>query len=412
MMTNRKEGYRVRSKSKSFVIENASIVTPEGVLENASITVVDGTIAAVGENGMKTAGPRIDGGGSYVLPGLIDLHGDALEEETEPQPGDFLPLNVAVFEIDKKLAACGITTMYHAVAYASHRMVSRRNNETADHIVREVSRLAPCLSVRTRIHARFDITNAKAVQHLEKLIWDGSIQLFSIMDHTPGQGQFKDVTNYGASKPGVRLDEAALARYIELNRKAAVSLRTEYIGRLVDQCRALDIPVASHDDDSEEKLDIIEGMGIRITEFPVNLETAASAFKRNMHILYGSPNILRGVSTGGNLSAREAIKAGYGGIICSDYAPTSIVHAIFALEKAGIPLHEAVNMASLNPARAAGISGFTGSLEQGKSADLIIVDTFDEVPRVLKTFVEGREVYSTGRLSPNKSALPAREDTG
>ena len=151
----------------------------------------------------------------------------------------------------------------------------------------------------------------------------------------------------------------------------------------------------------------MEGMGIRITEFPVNLETAASAFKRNMHILYGAPNILRGVSTGGNLSARDAIKAGYSGIICSDYAPVSLIHAILALEKMGLPLHEAVNMASLNPARAAGISGFTGSLEQGKSADLIIVDPFDEVPRVLKTFVEGREVYSTWRLSPNKPALPA-----
>ena len=150
-----------------------------------------------------------------------------------------------------------------------------------------------------------------------------------------------------------------------------------------------------HDDDSEEKLDIIEGMGIRITEFPVNLETAASAFKRNMHILYGAPNVLRGGSTGGNLSALEAIKAGYGGVLCSDYAPMSMIHAIFALEKAGVPLHEAVNMASLNPARAAGVGASTGSLEAGKQADLIVVDPSDEVPRVLKTFVDGKEVYST-----------------
>ncbi len=402
----------MRYEQGSMVIENASIVTPDGVLENSSMRIEDGKITAVGAVRVDGTERRLDAAGMYVLPGLVDLHSDALEEEIEPRPGVFLPLNVAIVEMDKKLAACGITTMYHAVAYASHRMVSRRNNETANQIVREVSRLAPALGVRTRIHARFDITNARAVPLLEKLIGDGSVQLFSIMDHTPGQGQFKDITKYGVYKTGVPLDEATIARNIDLNLQAAVPLRTEYIGRLVNQCRALGIPVASHDDDSEEKLDVVEGMGISITEFPVNLETAASAFKRNMHILYGAPNILRGVSTGGNLSARDAIKAGYSGIICSDYAPVSLIHAILALEKMGLPLHEAVNMASLNPARAAGISGFTGSLEQGKSADLIIVDPFDEVPRVLKTFVEGREVYSTWRLSPNKPALPAREDTG
>ena len=238
----------MRHKCKSFVIENASIVTPEGVLYG-SIKVEEGIIAAVSEDALNTSGTRIDANGSYVLPGFVDLHSDALEEEIEPRPGVFLPLNVAIVEMDKKLAAGGITTMYHAVAYASHRMVSRRNNETANQIIREVSRLAPALGVRTRIHARFDITNARAVPLLEKLIGDGSVQLFSIMDHTPGQGQFKDITKYGVYKTGVPLDESTIARHIDLNLQAAVPLRTEYIGRLVNQCRALGIPVASHDDD-------------------------------------------------------------------------------------------------------------------------------------------------------------------
>ena len=103
---------------------------------------------------------------------------------------------------------------------------------------------------------------------------------------------------------------------------------------------------------------------------------------------------------GDNLNAREAIKAGYGDVLCSDYTPMSIFHSIFVLQKLGIlPLHEAANMASLNPAREAGISSFTGSIEEGKSADLLIVDDSGEVPRILKTIVEGREVYSTARLS-------------
>jgi len=389
------ESGMVATGGSSLVIENASIVTPEKVVENGSIKIVDGIVAEISEGRLSGCDERVDAAGMLVMPGLIDLHSDAIEEEIEPQPGEFLPLNVAIFEMDKKLAASGITTIYHSISYASHRIVSKRNNEIASEIVREVNRLAPMLGVRTRIHARFDITNEKAVPHLEKLINAGSVQLFSIMDHTPGQGQFKDMTRYGAFKTGIRPDKRDIARHIENNLMAAVPLQTGYIRHLVDHCLMLGIPVASHDDDSELKLDIIEGMGIDITEFPVNLETAAEAFKRNMHILYGAPNILRGVSTGGNLSARDAIRAGYGGIVCSDYAPASILHAIFTLEKEGVPFPKAVNMASLNPAGAVGISDRTGSLETGKQADLIIVDPSEEIPAIKKTLVEGKEVFST-----------------
>jgi alpha-D-ribose 1-methylphosphonate 5-triphosphate diphosphatase len=385
----------MRCKSKSTVIENASIVTPEGVLENASLRIEDGRITEVGAVRHDSHDRRLAADGMLALPGFIDLHCDAIEPEIEPQPGEFFPLNMAIFEMDKKLAACGITTMYHSISYHTHRIVSKRNNVIASQMVREVNRLAPALGVRTRVHARFDITNEKAVPYLEELLREGSIQLFSIMDHTPGQGQFKEMASYQAFHSAMTPDNAAVANNIELRLKAAVPMQTEYVRQLADLCHAYGIPVASHDDDSEERLDVVEGMGIRITEFPVNLETAASAFKRNMHILYGAPNILRGVSTSNNLSAREAIMAGYGGIVCSDYAPSSVIHAVFALERAGLSLHEAVNMASLNPARAAGISASTGSLEAGKQADLVIVDPSDEVPRVLKTFVEGREIYST-----------------
>ena len=111
---------------------------------------------------------------------------------------------------------------------------------------------------------------------------------------------------------------------------------------------------------------------------------------------------------GNNLNAREAIKAGFGGVLCSDYTPMALFHSIFLLERLGIlPLPEAVNMASLNPAREAGISGFAGSLEAGKGADIIIADASGEVPRVLKTFAEGREIFSTAKRSADrKDELP------
>ena len=369
----------MRLNGTSTAIENASIVTPDGVLENASLKIEDGTIASIGEGRSDDCGRRIDARGMQVLPGFVDLHCDAIENEIEPRRSAHFPINVAIFELDRKVAACGVTTMYHSISFSRHDHPPRevRSKEMAGLIVREVNRLAPKLRVRTGIHARFEVTYPEAVPALERLLKDGKVQLFSVMNHTPGQGQMSDVAD-----PGSR-------------REAMGLLRAGYVGKLVDQCRALGIPVASHDDDTEEKLDAVEGMGISITEFPINMETARSATARGMHILLGAPNVVRGGSTGNNLNAREAIGAGYGDILCSDYVPMSIIHAIYALEKAGIPLHEAVNMASLNPAKAAGIAGFTGSIESGKSADLVIVDTSVEVPKIVRTFVEGREAYAT-----------------
>lgn len=377
----------MRHDCRSMVIENASIVTPGCVMENASIKVVDGIIADVSAGYLNGCDKRIDARGTYVLPGFIDLHSDAIEKEVQPRTSAIFPVNMAILELDKKLAACGITTMYHSVSFVENG-ADLRNKAVADNIIREVNRLSPKLNVRTRVHTRFDVQSIDAIPYIDSLISEGNVHLFSIMDHTPGQGQFKKITEYTKDymqKYGLVVSDAS----------SAAPLRMDHVVRLVRQCQALGIPVASHDDDTEEKLNIIEKMGISISEFPVNMEAVASAARRGMHICFGSPNVVRGSSISGNLSARDAILAGFGDILCSDYAPMSLIHAVHVLEESGIPLYDAVNMVSLNPAKAAGISEFTGSLEAGKSADLVIVDPGGEIPKILKTFVEGREAFST-----------------
>ena len=122
---------------------------------------------------------------------------------------------------------------------------------------------------------------------------------------------------------------------IDQRRMAVLPLQTDYVWRLIRKCQSLGIPVASHDDDTVEKLDIVERMGITISEFPVNMEAVASAVARKMYVAFGSPNVVRGNSISGNLSARDAIKAGFGDILCSDYAPMSIIHAVFTVERLG-----------------------------------------------------------------------------
>jgi alpha-D-ribose 1-methylphosphonate 5-triphosphate diphosphatase len=137
-------------------------------------------------------------------------------------------------------------------------------------------------------------------------------------------------------------------------------------------------------------------MNIGMTEFPVNIETIRTAHELGVSVCLGSPNVLRGQSQAKNLSAREAISSGFGDILCSDYSPMTLLHAVGTLTKLGIlPLHEAIKMVSLNPARAVGIADETGSLEEDKAADMVLVDHSDDFPRVLKTFVAGREVFAT-----------------
>jgi len=375
----------VKNRETSMVIENASIVTPAGVLRDASVKIVDGVIAEIGSK-LEGPGPRIDAGGMYLLPGIIDLHSDAIETEIQPRPGVLFPLNMVILEMDKKVAAAGVTTLYHAICFIDGGGWVR-DREQANSVIREISRLAPQLNIRTKIHVRFDILGEKTVPYVDKLLDEGKVQLFSVMDHRPGQGQLREKTPENFKQLGLSPGN--------LDQFAGISLRTDYVRRLVERCHASGIPVASHDDDTEEKLNAIQQMGIAISEFPVTMEAAASAARRGMYVCFGSPNVVRGVSNSGNLSAREAIMAGFGDILCSDYVPMSMIHAVFILEKAGMPIYQAVNMVSLNPARAAGISGYTGSIETGKKADLIIVELLPEGPKVLKTFVEGREIYST-----------------
>lgn len=377
------------------IIANAQIITPEGIRPHASVRVEEGRIAEIAD-GPLSGRRTVDAGGHYLFPGFIDIHSDAIEKGIEPRPNTFFPVNIAVYELDKKIASCGITTMYHSLSFAELE-VGLRNNSTAAGIIREINGLAGKLRVNTRIHARFEITDLGAVPFLEGLIADGQIDLFSFMDHSPGQGQFRDILTfkqyYGPvyAKTDAEMDHI-IARKLEARNGGG----RDAISRLLRLCRERSIAVASHDDDSREKMSWLKEMGIGLTEFPVNIEAVRAAREMGIKVCLGSPNVVRGQSQAKNLSARESISWGYGDILCSDYSPMTMLHAVLTLERLGIlDLPAAAAMVSLNPARAVGIDKRTGSLAVGKDADMVIVDHADDFPRVLRTFVAGREVFAT-----------------
>lgn len=379
------------------VIVNGTVVSPDGLLENASVVVKGGRIAAVGTGGLSKEQAVVDATGLLILPGFVDLHSDAVESEIQPRPGGRFPVEMALIELDKRLAACGITTMFHSLSFSATDKNEMRRAEVARSVVLDIHALAGRLTVRNLIHGRYEIIDAECAPLMEALIREGRIHLFSIMDHTPGQGQFVSMDHFKAYYGTVdHMTAEELEDLAERRLEARRSLDMVHVDHLATLCRKCGVPMASHDDDSAEKVSWLRDLGIRFCEFPVNAEAAQSASRLGLHVLMGAPNVLRGESLTGNLSGREAVRRGWCDIIASDYAPASMLHAVFELHRLEVaPLHALVNMVSLNPARAVGLDGRIGAVRAGMSADLVLVDAAEEVPRIRATFVEGRLAFST-----------------
>ena len=222
------------------------------------------------------------------------------------------------------------------------------------------------------------------------------MHLLSFMDHTPGQGQYRDLEIYKLSYISDEgLSEAQVEE--ELHRRMNhETLTLDKIQAAADKAFEKGIAIASHDDDTIEKLDVVQDFHATISEFPITMEVCAEAHRRGMLTVVGAPNILLGGSHAGNLTASEAIKEGIADILCSDYYPASILHAIFMMEHQGQQLPEMVRMATLNPAKAVGIDDQVGSIEAGKKADLLIVQELpNHFPAITHVLVDGVIVSET-----------------
>ncbi|SEA27987.1 alpha-D-ribose 1-methylphosphonate 5-triphosphate diphosphatase [Desulfuromusa kysingii] len=377
-----------------YQIINVKVVTPDAILEDATVTVTDGVISHIAQGLENTSHPFIDAQGQYLLPGFIDLHCDAVEKGIEPRPGTFFPINVALYELDKNLASCGVTTMYHSLSFAENE-VGVRSNLMASSVLRSINDMQDNFRIKTKVHTRFEVTDHAAVPVLKQFIGDNRIDLFSFMDHSPGQGQFKTISSFKEYfGPVYKKTDAEMNALITAKLQSRESESQHYLNELLSLCREHQVSVASHDDDTPEKISWLKERQISLSEFPINLETAQAAKYQGVKTLLGAPNIVRGSSQSKNLSAREAIAQGCGDILCSDYAPLTLVHAVFMLNHLGLKtLPEAVRMTSLNPALAIGMETQTGSITIGKDADLVLVANGEDFPRISRTFVKGQEVF-------------------
>ncbi|WP_455287380.1 alpha-D-ribose 1-methylphosphonate 5-triphosphate diphosphatase [Cupriavidus necator] len=376
-------------------LTHATLVLPDRVLHDSALLIEDGRIAAIEPAAVPPHATVIDLHSHTVMPGLVDVHCDAIEKEVEPRANVLFPLDFAVAQVDRRNAAAGITTPYHALSFAGDHF-GVRNVDTAATLVRTVAAYRRHSLVDNRIHCRYEVTDASAVPVLEMLMAEGVVDLLSVMDHSPGQGQFKTLDAYLAymmGNHGMSREEAAEAAG---KKAAALEGAHERVNRLVASAHQLGIPTASHDDDSPQRIAAMQALGVRMSEFPINLETAQAACAQALPTILGAPNVLRGKSQSGSMRAIDAICAGVGTILCSDYQPSTLIAAAYAAARqADLPLNEALALVTANPADACLLSD-RGRLVPGLRADVIAVASVAGQPMVTHTWAGGRLVFAAG----------------
>ena len=373
-------------------LTHARVILADEVVEDGCVLIEDGVIRAICPESTGDA-QEIKLDGQWLMPGMIDLHCDAIEKEAEPRARVMFPLDMACINIDRRNAAAGITTPFHAMSFA-HAEWGVRNNDTAAELVRTVKRFKEHMLVDNRIHVRYEITDITAMPYVMALLDEGATDMVSIMDHTPGQGQFRHLESYVAYMMGNHGSTREAADKLVEEKLQARQTADERVLRVMSRARDLGVPTASHDDDDHARIAAMKELGARMSEFPINLETARAAHAAGLATILGAPNVMRGGSQSGNMRAIDAIEAGVADCLCADYAPATMLAAVFAMhERDGIALPDAARLVTLGPARAAGLDD-RGEIAVGRRADLASVGRPGGHATITGTWVAGRQVFA------------------
>ncbi|MGY9057462.1 MAG: alpha-D-ribose 1-methylphosphonate 5-triphosphate diphosphatase, partial [Alphaproteobacteria bacterium] len=309
-----------------FTINNVQVVTPDAVVQG-HVSVQDGLIHAVGRG--QALGE--DGNGDYLIPGLVELHTDNIEKNLQPRPGVMWPSALsAILAHDVACAGAGITTLYDSISVGEYANAPKRRAflEMSVQAVKE-GQAAGLYKAEHSIHLRCELPDAGVMRLLEPF-WDEELfTLISLMDHTPGQRQWRDMNKYRtfltpSLKPGESFDERIRKR-IEKGQVLAPKHRAEILERW--RAKAPGLPIASHDDTTLEHVAEATADGVTISEFPTTYEAASAARQAGIGTVMGAPNVVRGESHSGNVSALDLAKGGLVDGLSSDYAPFSLLHA-------------------------------------------------------------------------------------
>lgn len=376
-----------------YAVRNVRAVLPDRVLSRATVVVREGRIAGIVEGSVDVAAD-LDGGNLLLTPGFIDVHSDALERERTPRAHAEVPLDFAIASYEGRIASAGTTTMFHGAAF--QHQTARGITRSAHQALETCLTLDDYVSYRVdhRVLHRLDVLSADGARtlrrRLEALPEDTPVQLVSHEDHTPGQGQYADPqVMLRALIDGDGLTPAEAEQQVDRlvqERAENLGVREENLRWLATQVAAGRIRLLGHDPDSSEEITALAARGGAVAEFPTTLEAAQAAQEQGLSIVAGAPNVLRGASHSGNISARELAAAGLVDALASDYLPTGLLAAVALLaEQETLSLPEAVGLITSGPARVAGLED-RGELREGMLADFALIDdSTGEWPRVVTT---------------------------
>ena len=373
-----------------IVLGNARIVLANEIVVG-HVLVRDGRIAAIGSGGTSVSGAH-DLEGDYLLPGLVEMHTDNLERHAMPRPKVTFPMQAAVQAHDGEIASAGITTVLDAIGVGDPYNDGFRSRDQGE-LLRVLDRLDAAGSLRAdhHIHVRAELPAPNTLELFEPFRGHRRLRLISLMDHTPGQRQWSEIEHarvYYTGKKGwsnekfdaeVRIAPERQAKYAQPHRQW-----------FADFAREHDVVLATHDDTTVAHVDEAVSLGAAMSEFPTTLAAARHARASGLATIAGAPNVVRGGSHSGNVSALELAREGVLDALSSDYVPASLLLAAWILKRdAGFSLSEAVGVVSRAPARACGFDD-RGEIANGLRADLVRVREVDGHPVV-------REVWSVGR---------------
>lgn len=374
-----------------LVITNAQIVLGDEVVRG-SLSVKDGRIDAF-DHGNVSRGE--DFGGDYLIPGLVELHTDHFENHYRPRPGVTWHAMAALQAHDAQIAGAGITTVFDAVRIGSDPEIGDITEDVAAQVgAIEEANGEDRLRAQHLVHLRCELPMPDCFDHFAAHCDRPVVKLASMMDHTPGARQYATLEHYIAYyQKRLRLSDAEMTAFITARLAEQLKYADANRKAIVERGREVGLAFASHDDATVAHVEEALADGVVIAEFPTTIAAAKAAHAGGLAVLMGAPNVVRGKSHNGNISASELAREGVLDVLSSDYVPFSLMVAGFLLPERveSMTLPQAVRTVTANPARAAGLND-RGEIAQGKRADLVRVRQLNGTPVVRSVWREGRRV--------------------